>query len=178
HSFKCCRERGGTRSNSDIQAGTHNVALCISDHKDAPSPWETTASHVYVRGHGPGGAYQGNYHGRTLARWAAAIDEWSRDRREVFVYFDNDQKAAAPKDAQRLIRLVAGSRPRQLFFRRPRRCHFGMLLREPLRRHHVRCGGLQFVLPAADHTAFASHHRLESIFRNFGRVILLGGTHL
>src|SRR5204863_9306170 len=86
----------------------HNVALCISDHKDAPSPWETTASHVYVRGHGPGGAYQGNYHGRTLARWAAAIDEWSRDRREIFVYFDNDQKAAAPKDAQRLIKLLEG----------------------------------------------------------------------
>jgi uncharacterized protein YecE (DUF72 family) len=35
------------------------------------------------------------------------IDGWSRDRRQVFVYFDNDQKAAAPKDAQRLINLIA-----------------------------------------------------------------------
>jgi uncharacterized protein YecE (DUF72 family) len=61
-----------------------------------------------VRGHGPGGRYKGNYHGKTLSRWATAIDEWSRQGREVFVYFDNDQKAAAPKDAQRLIGLVNG----------------------------------------------------------------------
>ena len=85
---------------------SRNAALCISDHEDAPSPWEATASHVYVRGHGPGGRYRGSYSGRTLARWAAAIDRWKRQRREIFVYFDNDQKAAAPKDAQRLLGLV------------------------------------------------------------------------
>jgi hypothetical protein len=37
-----------------------------------------------------------------------------------------------------------------------------MLLREPLCRHHVRCGGFQLVLPATDHTAFASHYRREA----------------
>jgi uncharacterized protein YecE (DUF72 family) len=83
-----------------------NVALCISDHGDAPSPWEVTAHHVYVRGHGPGGRYRGSYSGKTLARWAAAIAKWRRERREVFVYFDNDQKAAAPKDARRLMKLL------------------------------------------------------------------------
>ena len=46
----------------------HDVALCISDHHDAPSPWEVTASHVYVRGHGPGGSYRGSYSARTLNR--------------------------------------------------------------------------------------------------------------
>jgi uncharacterized protein YecE (DUF72 family) len=85
---------------------SRDAALCISDHEDAPSPWEATAKHVYVRGHGPGGRYRGSYSGKTLARWAATIDSWKGQRREVFVYFDNDQKAAAPKDAQRLIRLV------------------------------------------------------------------------
>jgi uncharacterized protein YecE (DUF72 family) len=85
---------------------SRNAALCISDHEDAPSPWEATAKHVYVRGHGPGGRYRGSYSGKTLARWAAAIDGWKGQGREVFVYFDNDQKAAAPKDAERLIRLV------------------------------------------------------------------------
>src|SRR5205085_11542465 len=29
-----------------------NVALCISDHHDAPAPWIVTTRHVYVRGHG------------------------------------------------------------------------------------------------------------------------------
>jgi uncharacterized protein YecE (DUF72 family) len=32
-----------------------NISLCVSDHHDAPAPWERTADFVYVRGHGPGG---------------------------------------------------------------------------------------------------------------------------
>jgi uncharacterized protein YecE (DUF72 family) len=39
----------------------HDVALCISDHHDAPSPWEVTARHVYLRGHGPDGRYKNHY---------------------------------------------------------------------------------------------------------------------
>jgi uncharacterized protein YecE (DUF72 family) len=35
-----------------------NIALCISDHADAPAPWRRTADFVYVRGHGPGGRYR------------------------------------------------------------------------------------------------------------------------
>ena len=84
----------------------HDVALCLSDHRHAPSPWEVTARHVYLRGHGPGGHYRGSYSRRTLQRWADAIAAWQRQRRKVFVYFDNDQKAAAPKDAQRLIAML------------------------------------------------------------------------
>jgi uncharacterized protein YecE (DUF72 family) len=84
----------------------HDVALCLSDHEDAPSPWEITATHVYLRGHGPGGRYRGSYPQRTLDRWADSILAWTGAKRDVFVYFDNDQKAAAPSDAQRLIRIV------------------------------------------------------------------------
>ena len=85
---------------------THDVSLCLSDHRDAPSPWEVTASHVYVRGHGPGGHYRGSYSAKTLQRWADCITAWQRQRRSVLVYFDNDQKAAAPKDARRLMDLL------------------------------------------------------------------------
>jgi uncharacterized protein YecE (DUF72 family) len=81
----------------------HDVSLCISDHADAPSPWEATASFVYVRGHGPGGRYAGHYTDEDLDRWAAHIRSWRLGRRDVYVYFDNDQKTAAPKDAHRLI---------------------------------------------------------------------------
>jgi uncharacterized protein YecE (DUF72 family) len=86
----------------------HNVSLCLSDHRDAPAPWEATATHVYVRGHGPGGHYQGSYSARTLQRWADSIAAWQRQRRGVLVYFDNDQKAAAPRDARRLTHLLRG----------------------------------------------------------------------
>src|SRR3954471_1745019 len=38
-----------------------NVSLCLSDHIDAPAPWKVTASHVYIRGHGPTGQYKDHY---------------------------------------------------------------------------------------------------------------------
>jgi uncharacterized protein YecE (DUF72 family) len=85
----------------------HDIALCLSDHHDAPSPWIVTARHVYVRGHGPGGRYRGTYPEPTLESWAAHIEIWRNAKRAVYVYFDNDQKSAAPKDAKRLISLCS-----------------------------------------------------------------------
>jgi uncharacterized protein YecE (DUF72 family) len=84
----------------------HDVSLCLSDHHDAPSPWEITASFVYVRGHGPGGRYRDHYPETTLHKWARDIRGWRRRRCEVFVYFDNDQKSAAPLDALRLKDMI------------------------------------------------------------------------
>jgi uncharacterized protein YecE (DUF72 family) len=84
------------------------VALCISDHAEAPAPWQVTAQHVYLRGHGPMGDYGGSYPLRTLRRWANTIDNWKSQGRHVFVFFDNDQKAAAPADARRLLGLLNG----------------------------------------------------------------------
>jgi uncharacterized protein YecE (DUF72 family) len=84
----------------------HGCALCLSDHHEAPAPWEVTARHVYVRGHGPTGEYRDNYPDKTLRRWADAIAAWTRQRRTVYVYFDNDQKSAAPADARRLMELA------------------------------------------------------------------------
>lgn len=83
-----------------------DVALCISDHADAPAPWQATARHVYIRGHGPSGRYHGSYPARTLRRWADAALRWQAERRSVFIYFDNDQKAAAPRDARRLMVMI------------------------------------------------------------------------
>lgn len=85
-----------------------NVALCISDHADAPAPWQVTAQHVYLRGHGPMGDYGGSYSARSLRRWSNSVGDWKSQGRDVFVYFDNDQKAAAPADAKRLLRILAG----------------------------------------------------------------------
>jgi uncharacterized protein YecE (DUF72 family) len=88
----------------------NDVSLCLSDHHDAPAPWKITARHVYVRGHGPDGRYRDNYPDATLQAWARHIKAWRRQRREVFVYFDNDQKSAAPVDARRLLDLVSSHR--------------------------------------------------------------------
>jgi uncharacterized protein YecE (DUF72 family) len=87
-----------------------HIALCLSDHVDAPAPWKVTAGHVYIRGHGPTGQYKGRYSLKTLREWAAAIKKWKRRGLTVYCYFDNDQKSAAPKDAKRLIELLSDKR--------------------------------------------------------------------
>jgi uncharacterized protein YecE (DUF72 family) len=84
----------------------HGVALCISDHADAPAPWKVTAPFAYVRGHGPTGRYKGHYPEKTLREWAWKVRGWKRARKDVYVYFDNDQKSAAPADASKLARLL------------------------------------------------------------------------
>lgn len=84
----------------------HDVALCLADHHEAPAPWVVTARHVYVRGHGPTGRYKGSYPEAALKDWARHVRRWRGERRTVYVYFDNDQKSAAPKDARRLLALL------------------------------------------------------------------------
>ena len=83
-----------------------NISLCLSDHHDAPAPWKRTADFVYVRGHGPGGRYRGHYADRTLAEWARRIRSWKKQGKDVYVYFDNDQKSAAPADALKLRQML------------------------------------------------------------------------
>ncbi|MGO4706116.1 DUF72 domain-containing protein [Microvirga sp. 2MCAF38] len=85
----------------------HNAALCLSDHVAAPAPWIVTADFIYVRGHGKGGHYTGRYSRETLHDWARSIDTWRSEGRDVFVYFDNDVKSAAPHDANELMALLA-----------------------------------------------------------------------
>ena len=80
----------------------NDIALCISDHHDAPSPWIATARHIYVRGHGPTGRYRDHYSPQMLAQWKRRLRALGRNRGPVYVYFDNDQKSAAPQDAARL----------------------------------------------------------------------------
>jgi len=84
-----------------------NVALCISDHADAPAPWKRTADFIYIRGHGPGGRYKGHYTEVTLMSWRRRINAWRARGCDVFVYFDNNQKSAAPLDGKKLQEMLA-----------------------------------------------------------------------
>ena len=90
----------------------NDVALCLSDHSDASAPWEVTARHVYIRGHGPTGRYHSHYPDKTLKAWARDIRRWRRGRRDVYCFFDNDQKSAASKDAARLLEMLSPKRRR------------------------------------------------------------------
>jgi uncharacterized protein YecE (DUF72 family) len=63
---------------------------------------EVAADFVYIRLHGPGGPYQGKYSTQTLTAWAESLAAWSRQGREVFCYFDNDEAGYAAHNAREL----------------------------------------------------------------------------
>ncbi len=81
-----------------------NVALCLADWRDVPVTAPVTADFVYVRRHGYGRI--GSYPLRRLRADAAAIRGWRDAGRDVFVYFNNDWKAFAARNAARLATLV------------------------------------------------------------------------
>jgi len=80
----------------------HNVAFCIYDLEGRQSPSEVTANFVYIRLHGPEGAYEGRYDRDSLRIWARAIDAWQEDGRHVYCFFDNDQAGYAAINALEL----------------------------------------------------------------------------
>jgi uncharacterized protein YecE (DUF72 family) len=82
------------------------VAFCIYDFAGYQSPREVTANFVYIRLHGPGGPYQGQYSVKTLAGWAGAVSTWSSQGKEIFCYFDNDEAGYAAQDALRLQEML------------------------------------------------------------------------
>lgn len=90
----------------DLLAG-HDASLCLADHHLAPAPWVATASHVYVRGHGPDGRYRDNYPDATLRRWARHIETWQSERRQ--------SKAAEIKPGSVASSARQGRRPKSAF---------------------------------------------------------------
>jgi uncharacterized protein YecE (DUF72 family) len=85
---------------------THDVALVIGDHPQRPfQSREATADWRYVRMHYGRRGRRGNYSQRELEIWARRVHEWRADGC-VYVYFNNDWEAFAPRDALELRRQV------------------------------------------------------------------------
>ncbi len=110
----------------------YNVASVVSDSaKKFPIIDDVTADFVYVRLHGHEVLYSGGYSDELLAQWAARVKAWQQGRqlkapnlvdpkfklpkesRDVFIYFDNDAKVDAPKDAMKLEALLHGKRAKE-----------------------------------------------------------------
>lgn len=100
----------------------HKVALVVADSAGKwPYVEDVTADFVYLRLHGDVELYSSGYTARALRRWKQRIQCWSsggqaddaqvvipkaaprRASRDVYCYFDNDQKVHAPYDARRLL---------------------------------------------------------------------------
>ncbi len=84
-----------------------NLAFCLFHLAGRETPEVVTAGFVYIRLHGPGAAYQGSYDDAVLTRWHARIRHWLGEGRDVFIYFDNDEKAYAAEDARRLQEMLS-----------------------------------------------------------------------
>jgi uncharacterized protein YecE (DUF72 family) len=101
-------------------ARRYGIALAISDSPEWPYAEELTAGFMYLRLHGSQRKYASRYTDAELDRWAERIGRWHaggepedarrisrvaparRTGRDVYVYFDNDYRAYATEDAQRL----------------------------------------------------------------------------
>ena len=85
----------------------HRAALVIGDHPERPfQTHEITASWTYVRFHYGQRGRRGNYSERELEKWRRRIASW-RSELEVFLYFNNDWEAFAPRDARWLAERLA-----------------------------------------------------------------------
>jgi uncharacterized protein YecE (DUF72 family) len=83
----------------------HDIGLVVADTAGKwPKMFHVTSDFVYVRLHGDIKIYTSGYSDRALASWARRIRGWSKDGRDVYVYFDNDVKVKAPFDALNLMR--------------------------------------------------------------------------
>ena len=84
----------------------HNAAFCLYHLAGRWSPEIVTTDYVYVRLHGPDEAYQGKYHDQTLRAWANKCQKWAQSGKDVYCYFDNDEKGYAPINALALQKKV------------------------------------------------------------------------
>ncbi|MFC5995700.1 DUF72 domain-containing protein [Pseudonocardia hispaniensis] len=101
------------------------IALVVADSAGSwPHLEDMTAGHCYVRLHGDAELYTSGYSPAALANWAAKVRAWHAGEspvtpftvgppgprlpagRDVYVYFDNDIKAHAPRDAIALAALL------------------------------------------------------------------------
>ena len=102
----------------------HDVALVVADTPQWPRLFDITADFIYCRLHGSEKLYSSGYTPEALDEWAGRVLAWShgeevtdcdhaspesgskQSARDVFVYFDNDQKVRSPFDAQSLQKKI------------------------------------------------------------------------
>ncbi|MCK4789678.1 MAG: DUF72 domain-containing protein [Desulfobacteraceae bacterium] len=83
----------------------HNIAFCLSDTAGKyPYHEEITADFVYVRLHGSQKLYASEYSEDELQEWGRKIRNLNM---QAYVYFDNDFKGFAIKNAKRLKEILA-----------------------------------------------------------------------
>jgi uncharacterized protein YecE (DUF72 family) len=83
--------------------GKHGVGLCINDMPGFTSPLAVTADFAYLRFHGSDSMYGSCYSRSEIDKWAERIAQLGQGLRSVYVYFNNDARAFAVRNARDLM---------------------------------------------------------------------------
>ena len=86
--------------------GRHHVSFCIHDMTKLETPVLSTGPIIYVRFHGSGARYGGNYTDAMLGDWVRQLKELSHDVEGVWCYFNNDISGYAPRNAVTLREML------------------------------------------------------------------------
>jgi uncharacterized protein YecE (DUF72 family) len=87
----------------------HRAALCLADLPAYTVTEPNAAKFVYIRRHGPTGAYRGLYTRRHINNDTAAIQTWIKDGRDVYIYYNNDIEGYAVANAAQLLEALESS---------------------------------------------------------------------
>lgn len=85
---------------------SRGVSLCVHDLHGSETPIVLTGPVFYLRLHGPVRAYAGSYRRARLLHWAGVIAQTSPHVDATYVYFNNDERAFAPRNALTLRALL------------------------------------------------------------------------
>jgi len=88
----------------------NKLVNCVSDAGKFERWDAVTAKCVYIRLHGKPRTYADSYSNHELAQWAKKIETWLDEKREVYVFFDNDIEGAAPQNALTLLNKIQSPR--------------------------------------------------------------------
>ena len=87
---------------------SHDAALCLADRYSRPvTPLWRTASWGYLRLHEGRGAAHPCYGRTALKSWANRLAELFDAADDVYVYFNNDPRGCAVRDAERFASILA-----------------------------------------------------------------------
>lgn len=88
---------------------SRGAALCCHDMRGSASPLVATAPFAYLRFHGSGTRYGGDYTEEALGAAAAFARRCLREGRDLFAYFNNDAQGYAVENARLFRRMLGGS---------------------------------------------------------------------
>lgn len=87
----------------------NNVSLCLADSPGFLNDLPIVSDFVYIRRHGKEGRYDSCYTKAELRKDRDRIRGFLRNRRNVFIYFNNDAFGYAPKNAQELMGMLTSA---------------------------------------------------------------------